>query len=96
MAKYEQSRIMFDSCNAGMSIKEHEQKRRTSRTFSANIQLEDGLQVSIHQELLLSNENNKDQFVNMLCRYLEADGHRVVQLERNTHGHCFGNAQTNC
>ena len=76
--KFRPSYIVFDGYNAGPSIKDHEHQQRAART-SANIQIDDALQVEVHQETFLSYDRNKDQFVKMLHSSLEADALSVVQ-----------------
>ena len=77
--KFGPSSIVFDVYHAGPSIKNHEHQRRAARTLT-NIQIDDVLQVVVHQETFLSNERNKDQFVKMLRSSLEADGHSVTVI----------------
>ena len=80
--KFGPSSIVFDGCNAGPSIEDHEHQKRAAQT-SANIQIDDALQVAVHKEAFLSNERNKDQFVKMLRSSLEPDGHSVIQSQSN-------------
>lgn len=61
-------------------LKNVEHQRRAAWTC-AIIQIDDEFQDSAHQELFFPYEMNTDQFVNMLCRSLEAEGHHVLQCE---------------
>ncbi len=75
-AKYGHCDIVFDGYMQGPSIKDHEHRRRV-RKACADIQLLESMQAHINQETFLSKEGNKAQFLSLLCRYLEFDGHAV-------------------
>lgn len=51
-ANYGSLRINFDRDNESPAIKDREHLRRVART-SANIEIEDGLRFSVHEELFL-------------------------------------------
>ena len=58
------------------SIKDHEHQRRVGKTC-ADIQVHESMEAHINQQIFLSNERNKSQFVSLLSQYLEADGQIV-------------------
>lgn len=90
--KFGPSSIVFDGYSAGPSIKDLEHQRQAAWT-SANIQIDDALQVAVYQEACLSNERNKDHFVKMLRSSLETDGHSVIESHGDADtdiGYCLG------
>ena len=70
---YGHSCIIFDGYKQGPSIKDHEHQRRLKKTC-ADIQLGEFMQAHHNQQIFLSNENNKNQFILLLSKHLEADG----------------------
>jgi len=62
--------IVFDGYGYGPSIKDHEHHRRIKKTC-ANIQLHESTMVHNNQQAFLSNNKNKNQFVELLSYYLQ-------------------------
>ena len=73
---YGHSCIVFDGYNHGPSIKDHEHQRRLKKTC-ADIQLGEFMEAHHSQQIFLSNESNKSQFISLLSQHLEADGNIV-------------------
>ena len=67
---YGHSCIIFDGYKQGPSIKDHEHQRRPKKTC-ADIQLGEFMQAHHNQQIFLSNENNKSQFILLLWKLME-------------------------
>lgn len=75
-ARYGKCVIVFDGYGQEPSIKDHEHQRRVVKTC-ADIHLTECTQVHNNQEVFLSNEKNKHQFIQLLSRSLRDAGHVV-------------------
>ncbi len=75
-ARYGKCSIVFDGYGQAPSIKDHEHQRRVVRTC-ADIHLTDVTQVHSNQEVFLSNEKNKQQFIQLLSKTMRDAGHVV-------------------
>jgi len=74
--KYGSCCIVFDGYRQGPSIKDHEHERRLKKAC-ADVQLIESMEANVNQEVFLSNEGNKSQFISLLSRYLHSDGQSV-------------------
>jgi len=74
--KYGDCCIVFDGYKQGLSTKDHEHKRRATKAC-ADIQLVESMEAYTNQEVFLSNEGNKVQFISLLSKYLQSDGQVV-------------------
>ena len=76
---YGPSCIVFNGYKQSPSVKDHEHQRRLKKTC-ADIRLGEFMQA---QQIFLSNEYNKSQFISLLSKYLEADGNIVHIADRD-------------
>ena len=74
-AKYGRCYIVFDGYRQGPSIKDHEHERRIKKACG-DVQLLESMEVHVNQEVFLSKEGNKVQFIS-LRQYLQCDGQAV-------------------
>ena len=49
------------------------------KKISAEIQLQESMEARVNQQAFLANEKNKSQFIQLLCKYLEANSHVTKQ-----------------
>ena len=75
---YGQSVIVFDGYGDGPSTKDHEHQRRSGKR-AAFVKVSEAVAVYSHQQAILANEENKSQFIALLTRYLQDEGHEVCQ-----------------
>ena len=75
-AKYGSYCIVFDGYRQRPSIKDHEYERRVKKAC-ADVQLNESMEAYVNQEVFLSNEGNKVQFISLLRWYLQSDGQVV-------------------
>ena len=75
-AKYGTCHIICNGYQDGPSIKDHEHQRRVNKAC-ADIQLHASMKAHVEQEIFLSNEGNKSQFIILLSHYLVSNGHTV-------------------
>lgn len=75
---YGQSVIVFDGYGDGPSTKDHEHQRRSGKR-AAFVKVSEAVAVYSHQQAFLANEENKSQFIALLTRYLQDEGHEVCQ-----------------
>ena len=68
--------IVFDGYVYGPSTKDHEHQRRIRKTC-ADIHLNDSMIAHNNQQVFLSNNKNKNQFVQLLSHYLRQDSQIV-------------------
>lgn len=76
MSRYRICCIVFDGYRQCPSTKDHEHQRRVCKTC-ADVHITGSMHIHHDQEMLLTNERNEAQFISLLARYLEADGHIV-------------------
>lgn len=78
-AKYGKCCIVFDGYEQGPSIKDSEHNRRAlhCRKACADIQLTESVKAHANQEVFLTNQHNKAQFVTLLSKYLHSDSQTV-------------------
>ena len=74
--KYGNAFVVFDG--HGPSLKDHEHQRRVKK-ISAEIQLQESMEARVNQQAFLGNEKNKSQFIQLLCKYLEANSYVTKQ-----------------
>ena len=75
-AKYGSCCIVFDGYRQGPSIKDHEHERRVKKAC-ADVQRIESMEAHVNEEVFLSNEGNKVQFISLLRCYLQSDGQVV-------------------
>ena len=78
--KYGESCVVFDGYEQGPSIKDHEHLRRAKK-ICADVQLSESMEAYKDQEVFLANEKNKQQFIQLIGRYLRDDGQVVYQSD---------------
>ena len=72
--------VIFDGYKQGPSIKDHEHQRRLGKAC-ADIQVREFMEAHPNQQMFLSNEGNKCQFISLLHQYLESDGQIVHTMQ---------------
>ena len=77
LQKYGTCIIVFDGCNNGPSIKDHEQSRRSDK-MAEDIKVERSLTAHKNQQQFLSNNNNKSELISFLSSYLQ-ERHEVYE-----------------
>ena len=77
--KYGQRTVVFDGYD--MSTKDHEHKRRSNKVSSADVKIAKNIIAHRNQHIFLSNDRNKDQFIDMLKNDLLLHNFRVLQSE---------------
>ena len=77
--------VIFDGYGEA-NIKDHEHQRRSCGKFCTDVHLRIDTLNKFDQAKFLANEKNKSQFVSILGRYLQEDGHTVIS--------CRGDADT--
>ena len=80
--KYVESCVVFDGYEQGPSIKDHEHLRRVKKVCT-DIQLSESMEAYKNQEVFLTNEKNKHQFILLISQYLKDDGQVVHQSTRD-------------
>ena len=72
--------IVFDGYNSGPSIKDHEQRRRSSTTGKApDVKFHPTMKTNDNQSMFLANSNNKKLFISLLSHHLTERGYEVIQ-----------------
>ena len=81
--KYGESCVVFDGYEQGPSIKDHKHLRRVKKVC-ADIQLSEPMEAHKNQEVFLTNEKSKHQFILLISQYLKDDGQVVHQSTGDT------------
>ena len=78
---------VFDGYNHGMSTKDHEHARRSTKQSNTQIDFSESTKCRIKQDVFLYNSTNKSRFITLLSRKLREDGNNVIECEEDADTH---------